>query len=129
MRFTLYLYVNNHISSTQENYVSSQLEQFQTDCLWTSILYLYIYIYIYTLTHTHTFPISWDCRIYQLHFCSGVRPPPTKCCPGYDTKQSNGAAPEMLELGECGIPLYCHRSQGHSGSERYHLIGSYLQVK
>ena len=39
------------------------------------IIYIYIYIYI----HTHT-----DCISAK--------------CPGYDTKQSNGEAPVMLEL-------------------------------
>ena len=44
-----------------------------------------IYIYIY---------------IYRLHLCRGIRPP-TKECPGYDTKQSDGEDVVMLEL--CGM--------------------------
>ena len=33
----------------------------------------------------------------RLHFCRGVRPPPNEC-PGYDTKQSDGEVPVILEL-------------------------------
>ena len=43
-------------------------------------------------------PVSWGCRIHQLHLCRSVRPPPPNECPRYDTKQSNGEAPVMLEL-------------------------------
>ena len=50
-------------------------------------------------------------------------------CPIYDTKQSDGEVPVMLELWECGAPIYCHRSQVHSVSECLHLVGSYLWVK
>ena len=42
-------------------------------------------------------PASWGCRIHLLLLCRGVRPPPYKCL-GYDTKQSDGEAPVMLEL-------------------------------
>ena len=42
-------------------------------------------------------PISWSCRIHWLHLCRGVRPPPNEC-PGYDTKQSDGEVPAVLEL-------------------------------
>ena len=41
-------------------------------------------------------PVGWGCRIHQLHLCRGVRPPNE--CPGYDTKQSDGEVPVMLEL-------------------------------
>ena len=44
-------------------------------------------------------------------------------CAGYDTKQSDGKVPVMLELWECGVPLHCHRFQDHSGPEWKHLIG------
>ena len=42
-------------------------------------------------------PLGWGCRIHWLLFCIGVRPPPNKCS-GYDTKQSDGEVPAMLEL-------------------------------
>ena len=46
-----------------------------------------------------TDPLGWGCRINWLDFCSRVRPPPPHHkCPRYDTKQSNGEAPVMLEL-------------------------------
>ena len=45
-------------------------------------------------------PVCWGCRIHQLHLCRGVRPPTKKKneCSGYDTKQSDGEVPVMLEL-------------------------------
>ena len=39
-----------------------------------------------------------DCRILWLHFCREVRLPCFNKCPDYDTKQSNGEVPVMLEL-------------------------------
>ena len=45
------------------------------------------------------------CRIYRLILCSVVRPP--NKCPGYDTKQSAGEVPVMLELwGMQSTPLF-----------------------
>ena len=44
-------------------------------------------------------PVGWGCRIHWLLLCRGVRPPITTTeCPGYDTKQSDGVVPVMLEL-------------------------------
>ena len=40
-------------------------------------------------------PVSWGCGIHQLHLYRGVRP---SLCPRYDTKQSDGEVPVMLEL-------------------------------
>ena len=37
-------------------------------------------------------PVGWSCRIHRLLLCRGVRPP------RYDTKQSDGEVPAMLEL-------------------------------
>ena len=34
----------------------------------------------------------------------------------YDTKQSDGETPVMLEFGEYGVSLHWHRSQVHSGA-------------
>ena len=54
----------------------------------------------FKLQHRSSFnscPVSWGCRIHWLHLCRGVRPPPNEC-PGYDTKQSDGEVPAMLEL-------------------------------
>ena len=33
------------------------------------------------------------------------------------TKQYNGEVPVGLEFGECGVMLYCHYSQVHSGPD------------
>ena len=41
-------------------------------------------------------PVGWGCRIHRLLLCRGVTPPNE--CPGYDTKQSDGEVPAMLEL-------------------------------
>ena len=43
-------------------------------------------------------PVDWGCRIHQLLLCRGVRPTPANECSGYDTKQSDGKVPVMLEL-------------------------------
>ena len=42
-------------------------------------------------------PVGWSCKILQLHLCRGVGPFPNEC-PVYDTIQSDGEAPVMLEL-------------------------------
>ena len=42
-------------------------------------------------------PGGWGCRIHWLHLCRRARTPPNKC-PVYDTKQSDGEVPVMLEL-------------------------------
>ena len=42
-------------------------------------------------------PVSWGCRIHRLHLCRGVRHLANEC-PGYETKQSDGEVPVMLEL-------------------------------
>ena len=45
---------------------------------------------------TEPCPVSWGCKIHWLDLCGGVRP--LHKCPGYDTKQSDGEVPVMLEL-------------------------------
>ena len=42
-------------------------------------------------------PVSRGCSIHRLLLCRGVRPP-SNDCPGYDTKQSDGEVPAILEL-------------------------------
>ena len=50
-------------------------------------------------------PVDWSCRIHWLHLCKEVRPPSTNEYPGYDTKQSDGEVPVILELwGMRGTP-------------------------
>ena len=44
-----------------------------------------------------TCPIGYGCRILRLLLCWGVTPSPNKC-PVYNTKQSDGKVPVMLEL-------------------------------
>ena len=49
-------------------------------------------------------PVGYGCRIHRLLLCRGVRPP--NDCAGYDTKQSDGEVPVMLDLWEMrSIPL------------------------
>ena len=45
------------------------------------------------------YPFGWGYKIHRLLLCRGVRPFPIRR-PGYDTKQSNGELPVMLELWE-----------------------------
>ena len=45
----------------------------------------------------------------------------------YETKQSDGGAP-VQKLWECGVPLYCHCSQVHSGPKWLHLKRSRVRV-
>ena len=42
-------------------------------------------------------PVGWLCRIRQLYLCRGLRPPP-QWVSWYDTKQTDGEGPVMLEL-------------------------------
>ena len=56
---------------------------------YTFIQSLYIYIYC---------TVGWGCWIHWLHLCRGVRPHPPISVLIYDTKQSDGEAPVMLEL-------------------------------
>ena len=54
--------------------------------------------------------IDWGCRIHWLHFYRGTRPPANEC-PVYDTKQSDGEAPVILEfwhLTVCKQNLYLY---------------------
>ena len=44
-------------------------------------------------------PVGGGSRIHRLLLCRGLRPPHE--CPGYDTKQSDGDVPAVLEL--CGM--------------------------
>ena len=41
-------------------------------------------------------PVSWGCRIHRLHLCERVRH--TQRLSWYETKQSDGEAPVMLDL-------------------------------
>ena len=57
------------------------------------------YLKLNCLTFKYVYcPVSWGCRIDWLHLCRGVRPPPPNECLGYDTKQSDGEVPAVLEL-------------------------------
>ena len=44
------------------------------------------------------YSVGWGCRILRLSLNRGVRLPNNTECPGYDTKQSDGETPVMLEL-------------------------------
>ena len=55
------------------------------------------FFYLLLLFNMFVSPVGWGCRIHQLHLCRWVRPPPYKF-PGYETKQSDGEAPLMVEL-------------------------------
>ena len=77
---------------------------------------------LYIFTPQVPCPVGWGCRIHRLHLYRGVRHPrvsywlsrlglydtptaslprrktPAHECPGYDTKQSDGEVPVMLEF-------------------------------
>ena len=77
------------------------------------------HIYIYaTSIHIHTHidgPVGWGSRTNRLHLRRRVRLPQKR--PGYDTEQSDGEAPIMLELWRMQSTFFCHRSQVHSSLE------------
>ena len=74
------------------------------------ISYFFSYI-VFSYLYIVNCGVGVGCRIYRLHLCRGVRPPPNECL-GYGTKQSDGEASVMLE---CGIPFHCYHSQVHPG--------------
>ena len=59
----------------------------------------------------------------------GVRTPSPNKCPGYDTKQSDGKVPVMLELWRMQSTPSLPLLQVHSGPEWLYLIWPYLWVK
>ena len=61
-------------------------------------------------------PIAQSAEVVEYTDCRGVRPLPNEC-PEYDTKQSDGEVPVMLELWGMRSTFYCHRSQVHSDPE------------
>ena len=76
------------------------------------LIFIYSWVIHYLIRHSLRLyqPISkinikclqlihdWGCRIHRLHLCRGVRPPPPMSVLIYDTKQSDGEVPAMLEL-------------------------------
>ena len=64
-------------------------------------------MHVFTSSPYHLFAQSAEAVEYTDNISAeGNTPPPKKnVCPAYDTKQSDGEVPVILELGECGIPL------------------------
>ena len=62
----------------------------------TPLLYMYLWN-VRNFLNDNGCLVGWGCRIHWLHLCKGVRSPPNEC-PGYDTKQSDGEVPVMLEF-------------------------------
>ena len=48
--------------------------------------------------HSFAYSVDSGSRIHRLLLCREVRLPPPQECPGYNTKQSDGKVPVMLEL-------------------------------
>ena len=65
--------------------------------LWAEVQLLYCIAPAERAVSKMNCPVGWGCRIHWLHLCRGVRLPPNEC-PDYDTKQSDGEVPAMLEL-------------------------------
>ena len=56
-------------------------------------------MYVYLLVKDLACPVGWCCRIQSCTSVEGYEPT-LHDCPGYDTKQSDGEVPVMLELWE-----------------------------
>ena len=65
--------------------------------VWTQCIVIYIHYIQLCIQRFFFSPVGWGCRIHRLLLCRGVRPPPNEC-PGYDTKQSDGKVPAVVEL-------------------------------
>ena len=70
---------------------------------WISFHLFYVWLVSWLIgfygisNHVGLCSLCWDCRIPQLRLCRGVGLASNEC-PGYDTKQSDGETPVMLEL-------------------------------
>ena len=72
---------------------------------WRQVRYLYYFWgscnrrekFLSTRSWSKLCPVGWGGRIYRLLLYREVRPPLNEC-PRYDTKQSDGEFPEVLEL-------------------------------
>ena len=68
----IYIYVN--ICDPRFLYFTHSSDECVKHETWGHRYYHVIYIYIYICIHTNRFcPVSWSCRIHQLHLCRGVR--------------------------------------------------------
>ena len=77
------------------NFVNSQMKTIDIKLDWVSLFNGILTSIGYLMC-----PVGWGCRIHWLRLCRGVRTPPQKKneCPRYDTKESDGKVPVMLEL-------------------------------
>ena len=92
-------------SSSFINY--SFIKKHTLEIYWDWINIISKYILVFTLSSTDRLfhfitslrcPVGWGCRIHRLLLCRGVRPHPQRESWIYDTKQSDGEVPAMLEL-------------------------------
>ena len=78
-----------------------------------------IHTHSHTHTHTHTHiyicPVGWGAVEYT--DCFSVRPPPLTSVLDMTLNNLMVRFQQCWSFGECGVPLYCHRSQVHSGLE------------
>ena len=75
--------------------------------IWWEMKVLECWIYLTTYVRIPlTCPVGWGCRIHWLLLCRRVRPPHPTSVLIYDTKQSDGEVPILLELwGRWSTPL------------------------
>ena len=82
-------------------------------------------IQVFSLSFTFTSwsgcPVGWGYPIHRLLLCRGVRPP-TNECPDMTLNNLKVRFQQCWTLGECGVPLSCHRSLVLSGPEWQRLI-------
>ena len=62
-------------------------------------------------------PVVLGCRIHRLLLCRGERPTPTTSFLDMTLNTLMVWIQQYWSFGEWGVPLYCHRSQVHSGPE------------
>ena len=62
-------------------------------------------------------PVGWGggCRIHWLHLCRGVKPHLPMSVLDMTLNNLMVRFQQCWSFGECGVPLYCHCSQVHSG--------------
>ena len=95
-KYTNLLFLNNEASIFLIHYLEGADEILLEKFFINGILLL--------ITPISFCPASWGSKIYRLHHCRGIRPPPLWMS-WYGTKQSDGEVPVMLELwGMWSIP-------------------------
>ena len=116
---TAFLFQRINFYSWKERMQIREAIRLQNDIKFFEITCVCGCVYIYS-THTHSLcAVNWGCKIYQLQEVR-TPPPPRNKCLGYDTKQSDGEVPVMLEFWAMqstpSLPSFCKSTLGWSVS-------------